>query len=200
MQIRYLLVLTLIAIFALAGCQQEVEMEAVDTTAPVGTTAAMETSTPSMAGDIGWGAWNDWDTTTDNRLTRDEYDAGFNRVYTSWAGDDNNLVADEARDTWRDWFDYNNDDIIDNNEWTTATGNWRLEGINWGEYNTWDADRNNRLDMNEWNTGFGRAAANANWSRDEMADTWWDFWDGNNDDIIDSNEWNTRSRFWRNNT
>ena len=181
-----------------AACQNESELTMTDTTITPSTTAVSETSTPSAAGDIGWGAWNEWDTTADSRLTRDEYNVGFNRVYTGWAGADNELAADEARDTWRDWFDYNNDDIIDSDEWRTASGNWRLDGLDWGQYASWDADRNSQIDVNEWNTGFGRAAANARWSRDELADTWWDFWDGNDDDIIDSNEWNSRSAYWRN--
>ncbi|HEU4520807.1 MAG TPA: hypothetical protein VFT12_02320 [Thermoanaerobaculia bacterium] len=190
-----------LALASLVACQSESDIATTDTTATLitpSTTAVSETSTPSTAGDIGWGAWNEWDTTADNRLTRDEYDAGFNRVYTGWAGTDTNFTADEARDTWRDWFDFNNDDIIDSDEWRTASGRWRLDGLDWGEYNAWDTNRDNRLDTDEWNTGFGRAAANARWSRDELADTWWDFWDGNDDDIIDANEWNTRSAYWRN--
>ena len=198
---RYIPIAIIVAALALfTACQREtnVDVATTDTTATYGgTTAVAETATPSTAGQVGWGAWNEWDTDTDNRLTRAEYDSGFNRVYTGWAGTDNEFTADEARDTWRDWFDGNNDDIIDSNEWNTASTNWRLPGFEWGTYETWDVDRNNQIDRNEWGTGFNRAAANVRWTRDELANTWWDWWDGDNDDYIVADDWNTRSAYWR---
>lgn len=180
-----------------AACERETDIASTDTILGSGTTAIHETATPSAAGDVGWGAWNTWDTTKDSRVTRDEYDTGFNRVYAEWAGTDNQLSADEARDTWRDFFDSNDDDIIDTDEWQLGSRNWRIPDVEWGEPESWDTNGDDRIDAGEWQAGFDRVAAKAKWTRDELAETWWDFWDGNNDDIIDVTEWNRRTSYLR---
>lgn len=197
---RILIVMTVaaLAVFAVA-CEREADVTdtaIVDTA--ITNTAAVDTNivTPAEVRSLGWGAWHDWDVDADKLVKREEFNQRFGTVYTGWAGTDNTLTADEAADTWRDWFDTNNDDIIDTDEWNVGVANWNLPDYNWGTYETWDVDRDARVTADEWRTGFRNVRPNATWTRDEMADTWWDWWDTNDDDIIDENEWRTRSAYW----
>lgn len=196
-----LLIAFLVAISCLA-CGREAEV-AETTTPPVETTATTvpdtTVATSTAVRPLGWGTWNDWDADANKAVRRDEFDRRFDTVYTGWAGTDNAVGADEAADTWRDWFDGNNDNIIDTQEWDRGTKNWNLREYTWGGLTAWDTDRDNRITETEWDTGFRNVRPNATWSRDEQADTWWDWWDGNDDNIIDAEEWQARSAYWQDN-
>jgi hypothetical protein len=118
-------------------------------------------------------------------------------VYDRWDADRNAALSrDEAADTWYDLWDNNNDDIIDEQEWTRATTAWDFDNVDFSAWNDWDSDHDGRLLENEFDQRFGAiydtwdADRNNALTRDEAADTWWDLFDGNNDDIIDTNEWN----------
>lgn len=197
--IRFRFFAALAVTVSLLGCNREPEVAETtpaDTAAPVQDTAIV---TPAEVRSLGWGAWHDWDVDANKLVRRDEFDRRFGAVYTGWAGTDSTLAADEAADTWRDWFDGNNDNIIDSAEWDRSIANWNLPGYTWGGLTAWDADRDNRITESEWDTGFRNVRPNATWSRDELADTWWDWWDGNDDNMVDETEWRTRSAYWQDN-
>ena len=177
-----------------ACAEREVE-ETADVVTPIGTET---TATTTVDVDTVWGDYGTWDVDRNNQLVADEFGTRFNDVYAGWGGADRTLTRDEMADTWYDWWDFNDDNIIDENEWRTGTTNWNVENVTWGDYGTWDADSNGITDV-EFRAGFGRAwPANATWSVDEMRDTWWDFFDGNDDNIVDGDEWRTRAGYWDN--
>lgn len=197
--IRYRLFIAFAVAISVMGCSRESEVADTtvnDNTVPLSDTAIV---TPAEVRSLGWGAWHDWDVDANKLVRRDEFDRRFVTVYTGWAGADSTLAADEAADTWRDWFDANNDNIVDSAEWDRGIANWNLPGYTWGGLTAWDADRDNRITESEWDAGFRNVRANATWSRDELADTWWDWWDGNDDNMVDENEWRTRSAYWQDN-
>lgn len=188
--------LACIAVFT--ACEREAEVEETAIVTDTATTTMTDTAitTPAEVRAHGWGGINDWDVDANKQVSREEFDRRFGTVYTGWAGTDNTLAADEAADTWRDWFDGNDDNIIDTEEWNRGIANWNLRDYNWGTVDRWDADRDNRITEAEWDAAFPNVRANATWSRDELADTWWDWWDGNDDNIIDASEWETRYGYW----
>ena len=86
MHMKHWFVFALAIVVSLAACDREAEVETVDTTSPVGT-PIMETATPSTAGQVGWGAWNEWDTAGDNRLWKYDLGApGLQRIEGYWMG------------------------------------------------------------------------------------------------------------------
>ncbi|MDX1585001.1 MAG: hypothetical protein R3338_15495, partial [Thermoanaerobaculia bacterium] len=92
--------------------------------------------------------------------------------------------------------DVNDDNIIDEQEWTLGTERWAFDDIDWGEWDTWDANADAELTETEWNEEWNSTVW-PSWGvetdgvvgRDELADTFWDFFDANDDDIIDAGEW-----------
>lgn len=196
----------LIAFFcctSLIGCQREPDVVTETVTATVtdtGSTVTTMTTTDVAVADRSWGTYADWDADRDARLTRAEFDQRYGNVYTRWDADRDGTVAmDEMADTWYDLWDDNNDDFIDENEWTDATGDWNFTGFDYGTWADWDADNDGRLARNEFG---GRVTPlwdpwdvnkNDRLEADEIDDSWWDLFDGNNDDIIEAPEWD---RIW----
>lgn len=195
------------------ACSREAEIADVDTTTisatsatvDPGATATTATINPTTATVVGvdreWGAWNDWDSDRDNRLVRNEFDSRFGGVYDRWDADRNAALSrDELADTWYDLWDGNNDNIIDEPEWTRATKSWDFDGVAYNGWRDWDLDNDGRLLENEFDQRFGGIYdtwdrdRNNSLTRDELRDTWWDLFDGNDDDFIDANEW--RETVW----
>ena len=188
-----------IVMLAMVACTPERE-ELVDTSAttviePADT--AVTATTVATTDTNAWGDYTTWNTIASDPITQEEFNTGFATVYPVWDADRNQTVSrDEMADTWHDWFDGNNDDIIDGEEWNAGIINFNMTGVNWGDYGAWDADTDNRLTADEWRTGFSNIYANNELVRDEVDDQWWDWFDNNNDNLIDENEWRERTRVW----
>lgn len=195
-----------LCVLVLFGCTRESEVVETDTmatvdTAATGTSATTATVTTTIAdADRYWGPWSEWDTDNDNRLARNEFDARFDGVYDRWDIDrSGSLSRDELADTWRDLWDNNNDDIIDEEEWKVSTDNWKIEGVDFKNWREWDIDNDGRADANEFRQGFASVYnffdtdRNNDITRDELRQKWFDVFDGNDDDIIDANEWRERT-------
>lgn len=193
---------------ALFACTREPEVADVDTTTVSAPSATVDTSATSTSATIdpatatvvtvdrSWGAWGDWDTDRNDQLARNEFDGRFDTVYDRWDADRNrSLSRDELADTWYDLWDNNNDNLVDEQEWTRATKAWDFEGIAYNGWRDWDIDNDGRLLENEFDQRFGGIYdrwdmdRNNALTRDEFRDTWWDLFDNNNDDFIDDNEW-----------
>lgn len=200
-----------LCVFAALGCSREAEVADVDTTTVSATSATVDpgltatsaTVDPTTATvvDRNWGGWADWDADRDNRLARNEFDTRFGGVYDRWDTDRNAALSrDEMRDTWYDLWDNNNDNIVDEAEWTRATKSWNFKDVNYNGWRDWDVNNDGRLMNDEFGQRFGGiydrwdTDRNNALTRDEMRDTWWDLFDNNNDDMIDSDEW--RARTW----
>ena len=195
-------------LLAFIACSRDAEVADVDTTtvsmtsatvdtAATGTTATFDPATATVVDvDRRWGALSDWDADRDNRLARNEFDARWGGLYDRWDRDRNAAVSrDELADTWYDLWDNNNDNFVDEQEWTRATKAWDFEGIDWNGWRDWDIDNDGRLLANEFDQRFGGiydrwdTDRNNALTRDELRDTWWDLFDNNDDDLIDENEW-----------
>ena len=202
-----------VCLVAAVACSRESEVADVDTTTVSATSATVDPSatmttatvnpTTATVADVDrrWGALGDWDTDRDNRLARTEFDTRFGSVFDRWDADRNAAVSrDELADTWYDLWDNNNDNIVDEQEWTRATTNWKFDGVTYDNWRDWDLDNDGRLLENEFDQRFGGiydrwdTDRNNGLTRDELRDTWWDLFDGNNDDFVDGNEW--RNTTW----
>ncbi len=190
------LVIPMIILGAFA-CANEPETEVAETETIATETATPMVDTDASMGEGDWWVYSDWDTDANQQIARNEFDQRWQSGFGEWDVDgDGALGPDESADTFYDWFDRNNDNIIDENEWNAGTERWRFDNVTWGDWNTWDSDANAELSETEWRAGWN----NNVWSswdadgdgvagRDEMADTFWDFFDGNDDDIVDAGEW-----------
>ncbi|HEX6099937.1 MAG TPA: hypothetical protein VF432_26730, partial [Thermoanaerobaculia bacterium] len=157
-----------LCLFAVIACSRDAEVADVDTatvsmtsvtvdTAATGTTATFDPATATVVDvDRRWGALSDWDADRDKRLARNEFDARWGGLYDRWDRDRNAAVSrDELADTWYDLWDNNNDDFVDEQEWTRATKAWDFEGIDWNGWRDWDIDNDGRLLENEFDQRFG---------------------------------------------
>ena len=140
-----------------------------------------------------WGLYHDWDADRDDRVTREEFDRRFDPVYDPWAGSDRLLTNAEMADRTWPWWDVDGDGMIDSNEWSRGVNAWRFEGLDWRSLDQWDVNRDDRISLAEYRTGFaGTWSDAATLDRTAMGDTWWGWWDANRDNRIDVDEWNAR--------
>ncbi|MBW3670615.1 MAG: hypothetical protein KY432_02955 [Acidobacteria bacterium] len=190
--------ITPILVLAVFACANEPEVAETEPVVTETNTTVLQTDpadADTAAND--WWIYTDWDVDANQELTQTEFDQRWETGFAEWDVDgDGALGPDESADTLWDWFDGNDDNIIDENEWTAGVNRWDFEGVEWGERTAWDVDANNELTENEWREGWNANVWN-NWNgvddgaigRDEWRDTFWDFFDGNNDDIVDAGEW-----------
>lgn len=177
------------------GCEQEVMEEPLETEIDYDT-APPAPGAPSYNLEEDWDLAS-WDADGNQELSREEWASGFEARYAAWDPDGDGAIGpDEAADTWRDWFDGNDDDIIDSDEWNTGVETFAFDNVDYGEMSAWDTDGNGEISADEWRAGYEStvwtawdADASGDLSRDEIDDPWWAFFDGNDDDIIDSDEW-----------
>lgn len=68
---------------------------------------------------VDWSDWSAWDADGDGRLTETEWRERWNEsAWTAWDSDGDGLVQrGEMADTFWDFFDGNDDDVIDAGEW-----------------------------------------------------------------------------------
>lgn len=125
----------------------------------VGAALTVAACAPTMDPGVGLeaGAFGVWDANDDGFLDTNEFGA-------NWAG----------TGTLGVW-DANDDGFLDENEWGVGVGNNNDE---FGLFDDWDIDNDNRLAVNEFGTGsFG-------------------VFDDNRDGMIDSNEWGAGMELW----
>lgn len=197
---------------ALFACSRETQVADVDTTTVSATSATVDTSATSTSATIdpatatvvtvdrSWGAWGDWDTDKNDQLARNEFDGRFDTVYDRWDADRSRALSrDELADTWYDLWDNNNDNFIDEQEWTRGSRNWNFDGVDFRSWRQWDVDNDGRADANEFRQGFRSiydvfdTDRNDNITREELRQRWWDLFDGNDDNMIDASEWRART-------
>ena len=73
-----------------------------------------------------YGTWADWDANNDSYLDQQEFGRGFEtKAWDDWDADGDGAVGrDEVADTYWDWFDGNDDNLIDENEWGSRSRLW----------------------------------------------------------------------------
>ena len=86
--------------------------------------------------------WEDADMDGDNSFNNDEFD---NSAFNMW--------------------DTNNDGMLDDTEWTTATADFNIDATN-SQMSTWDTDMDNSLNMEEFRAGFNANNFYADWDMD----------------------------------
>ena len=193
-------VLVAMCLVTAMACEREAEVDAVSATSATidpGVTSTSATVDPSAEVEIDreWGLLADWDTDRDDRIGEQEFGTRFGNVYDRWDLDHNaSLSRDEMADTWYDLWDGNDDNIVDEQEWTRPSEGWDFDGVDWNTWRDWDVDNDGRLAENEFDTRFTpiyeRWDTDSNGvTRDELRDTWWDMFDNNNDNFVDSTEW-----------
>lgn len=191
-------VVVVFAVIAALGCAEEPEVEVTET-APATETEAGVVDSAVQAN--GWWIYTDWDADANQQITRAEFDTRMQSDFAEWDVDgDGALGHDEAADAFWDFFDPNDDNIVDSEEWSAGVDRWRFDGVDWGTYETWDADTNAELAETEWRAGWDTvwndfawdADGDGTWSIDEASDKFWDFFDRNDDDIIDAGEWGSQ--------
>lgn len=186
-------------LLCVVACANEPETEAPD---PVSAVSEAETPTVNERTGRDWWNFDEWDIDSDQQLNVDEFRRLWERGFAEWdVDDDGALSADESADAFRNWFDLDDDQVIDQNEWTKGARRWSFEGVDWGSWADWDADSDGEVTETEWRdrwsshvwNGWTVADDQGSAARDELHDTLWSFFDRNGDDIIDAAEWNRQS-------
>lgn len=86
--------------------------------------------------------WEDADMDDDNAFNNDEFDQN---AFNMW--------------------DTNDDGMINNTEWSTATADFNINATN-SQMSTWDTDMDNSLTMEEFRSGFAANNFYADWDMD----------------------------------
>lgn len=190
----------------LGGCTRETTTTEVPAAADPATTMAASDTNPPQVEPVAtgrfrnWGPYLDYDVNRDKKIDRTEFDTRVGEMFGGWDADRNQTLSrEELSATWRDLWDGNDDDFIDENEWSRATRAWTFKDRDYGTYDTWDTNRDGRVNNEEFDSRMITVHdifdpdKNQSVKGDEFADTWWDLFDGNNDDFIDEEEWRTRT-------
>ena len=116
--------------------------------------------------------YGDWDQNEDGVINENEFEAG---VFYSYAGDN---------------------DVIDNTEFSEASGAWYADADDAGTFGDWDANDDDMIDSNEFEEGIATYPVYGDWdvdgddrlTDDEYADGVYDVWDLDNDGNVNQVE------------
>lgn len=105
-----------------------------------------------------------WDSSGDQRLSRDEFNSAATSLglYSAWdKNDDNLLTVSELSEGIFNIYDENNDNMLDKEEFSTWNNAWGRDYED--SWDAWDTDNDNKLTAEEFMTGFDEAGVFDRW-------------------------------------
>lgn len=122
--------------------------------------------------------FDEYDANADGLWDENEFGEANNDNFTEWDSDaDGAFDNDEFYDSTFETADRNNDDGIDEQEWSEGYNNAFGDYAEEGDFATYDENDDGILDNEEWSTGF----ADSDWFND---------YDADDNDLVENNEWN----------
>ena len=122
--------------------------------------------------------FGEYDNNDDGFWDEDEFGSSYEDDWSTWDADgDGGLNDDEFYDTTYGFADTNNDEGLDESEWSEGYNNLYGDYGNEEDFAEYDTNDDNILDENEWNEGWGDS-------------DWFNDYDANDDELVDDTEWN----------
>jgi hypothetical protein len=153
------------------------------------------------------GFFSEWDANDDDYVDEEELYGRMNTdpeiIPDDW-DTENDGVIDE--DDWGSMVyttgDLNEDLEWTEDEWNEFTANW--EDVNWGNWNDWDADGDEILSEEEWETGIADQGWFDDWDLDgddelnteELGGYAYDYYDTDNDGLLTEEEFDAYAEDW----
>lgn len=183
----------LLAALAVAGCRDEDPIEELE---------ARSQQAVSMVADAGFA---EWDVDRDARLANAEFRTwmGGAGVYDRWAGEDEEMDAEELGEGALRTWDVDGDARLTGAEWRKGAARWLGEEDH-GAFADWDMDGGGSLDGGELGEGFERTGLFGEWDRndddllqeDEFREGAFGVWDADGDGFISEEEWRAGYGAW----